>query len=154
MTTTTTRKPAARASKTAKPTSPAPATKKLTEPVSLPDAKDEQRAIEALAAAGWPGKIGHQVQEAALAIARAKTRLEASKAELEAAKVVAKAAGGTGLAAHDRARVATLSGDKAEVAALAAPTRPGTARQLVWWLTLLDQVEAIEAADDQVPASQ
>lgn len=116
-----------------------------TTPASLPAATDEAEAVRALAAAGWPGRTASEALRAARALATATGRLAGKAAEEELAKAAAHAAGATGLASHDRDRVAGLygkSGDVARAAAEAAPTRDGTARALVWFVAAIEAAEA------------
>ena len=123
---------------------------KITPAVSVA-AADEAAAVLALAAAGWPGRTASETLAAARKLVGASGRLAAKAAEEELATAAAKAAGATGLAAHDRDRVSTLYvGGKSisEAAAAAAPTREGTARSLVWF------VAAIEAAEAEATATE
>jgi len=122
--------------------------KKTDAPASLAAAIDEAKAVEALASAGWPGRSATETLQAAQKLIAATGRMAGKAAEDELAKAAAKAAGATGLAAHDRDRVSGLfvgGKDIAEAAAEAAPTREGTARALVWFVAAIDAVEKANA---------
>lgn len=120
------------------------ATKKDTI-ATLTAATDEYKAVSALAGAGWPGRTAQEALEAARAVISAPTKLASKAADDEFAKAAAKAAGATGLAGHDRDRVAVLYGESKDVAGAASeasPTREGTARALVWYIMVLEAAEA------------
>lgn len=111
---------------------------------SLPAATDEYKAVQALSSAGWPGRSASETLEAARKVLTAPSRLAQSAADDDLAKIAAKAAGSTGLASHDRVRVASLladTNDIAQAAAQAAPTRDGAARALVWYVAALTAAE-------------
>ena len=108
-------------------------------------AGDENKAVQALAAAGWPGRTAQEALNAARKVVSATGRLAANAADDELANAAAKAAGGTGIASHDRARVAATYaelGDIVAAAEKAAPTREGAQRALVWYVATLNAAEA------------
>jgi hypothetical protein len=119
-------------------------TKAVEVPASLAAATDESNAVLALSAIGWPGRTANETLEAAKNLVASTGRMAGKAAEEKLAKAAAKAAGATGLAAHDRDRVASLFVDGksiAQAAAEAAPTREGTARALVWFVAAIDAAE-------------
>lgn len=120
-------------------------------------AKDEAQLVEAIAAAGFPGRLPTAVIEAARKVVNG-SKLAATAAEEELAKVAAQAAGATGLASHDRNRVAKMfasSGDVVTASAQAAGPRAATARSLVWFVTALQTADAeLVAASDTKSASK
>lgn len=133
--------------------------KNTAAPAVAAAAADEAALVAAVANAGWAGRL----PAAVLAAARKTTtggRLAAAAADNELAKAAAEAAGGTGLASHDRERFASMwadnGGNVEAAAALAAGPRENTARALVWYGTALvvAEREATGAeADDATAAS-
>jgi hypothetical protein len=75
---------------------------------SLAAATDEYKAVEALSKAGWPGRTATETLDAARKLVASTGKLAGKAADDVLAKAAAKAAGSTGLAAHDRDRVASL----------------------------------------------
>lgn len=114
--------------------------KKTADAAVTAAATDEAALVTAVANAGWAGRLPAAVIEAAR---RTTTggRLAAAAADNDLAKAAAEAAGGTGLASHDRERFASVwadnGGDVTAAAALAAGPRENTARALVWYGTAL-----------------
>ena len=118
-------------------------------------AEDEAKLVASIAAAGFPGRLPGAVIEAARKVVNG-NKLAATAAEEELAKVAAQAAGATGLASHDRNRVAKMyaaSEDVVTASAQAAGPRAATARSLVWFVTALVTAEA-EAAGTPQSASK
>jgi hypothetical protein len=119
-------------------------TPKATPADVLAAAQDEFNFANAVAQAGFPGRLPQSVIGSARKLMGASKLLQGAT-EDELANASAKAAGATGLASHDRNRVAVqfqASKDVVKAAAAASGSRVNTARTLVWYLVAITTAEA------------